>query len=148
MKSLQESLFDKDNITKEVTVGDMYKLQSDLPSVNQRGGLRPFFALSERDWDTGKRTSKGRDFIINTLMEMPLPTKKDFTPRGTWCDDLKEKLKPEVLYYAKNIYDRQFLITLQDCGSSKFRVRFIAYPNIPTWPSKEPDFTEYTLIKK
>ena len=104
MKTLQESLFDKDLTTKEITLGSAYELNDKKPL--ERSGMNPIMMFDISKLEKYPNQADVHLFIPSSIkrltaivMDMPVPTKQDIDQdnNSQWCKELKERFLKEQM---------------------------------------------------
>ena len=127
MKSLQESLFDKDLMKKDLTIRSAYDLLD-----NSRGTAASGFPIGQM-FNVDKIAKypnpytnyhlsgiNSLDHLIGIIMDQPVPTKSDVkTSDHKWCENLKKVLTKYVKRSWKMEWENKISIYLiqynKDC---------------------------------
>jgi len=120
MKSLQESLFDKDLTKKDLTIRDV----CDLLDVGE--GIRAYGFSIGQMFNVDKIAKypnpyidyhlsgiNSLDYLIGIIMDQPMPTKSNIkTSDHKWCENLKKVLTKYVRRPWRDEWDKKIKIYL------------------------------------
>jgi len=118
MKTLQESLFDKDLTTKEITLRDAYT-PADNPIKSWGANILIMFNVSKlskypNPYKYDCLYSEELQCLSGIIMDMPIPSKSDMKldNKSKWCKDLKEKLDKYIRREWKQQWDNSIDVGL------------------------------------
>lgn len=130
MKSLKESLFDKDLAKKDLTIRDVCDLLD-----NNRGAAAWGFPIGQMfnidkiakypNPYTNYHLSgiNALDHLIGIIMDQPMPSKSNIkTSDHKWCENLKKVLTKYIKRSWKNEWDKKIKIYLLEYPNNCFGV--------------------------
>lgn len=112
MKTLQESLFDKDLTTKEITLRHAYTPTDNNPIKSWGANIMMMFDASKiskypNPYEYEYKYPEGLQCLSGIIMDMPVPSKSDIKQgnKSKWCKDLKEKFDKYIRREWKQQWD-------------------------------------------
>lgn len=123
MKSLKESLFDKDLAKKELKFRDVYKLLPGYAGMQVWGmPIGQMFSTTKIEKyrnpyypDNGSFVNDFLAKFIGIIVNVQVPSKKDFNDsKSKWCSQLKTTLRKYVRNDWKQEFDEKFEVLLKN----------------------------------
>ena len=130
MKSLQESLFDKDLKEKDLKFREVYDLLAGHNGMQVWGmPIGPMFSTTKVTNyknpyypETGFFNAFNAGFL-GIITDMPVPSEKDFhNSTSKWCGDLNDRLLKYVRNDWKQEYKDMFIVELKNRVSNNSRL--------------------------
>ena len=130
MKSLQESLFDKDLMKKDLTIRDVCDLLTSGKGVSAYGfSIGQMFNVGKVSKYPNPYTNyhlsgiNSLDHLIGIIMDQPMPTKSNIKISDhKWCENLKKVLTKYVRRPWKDEWDKKIKIYLIEYSDNYFGV--------------------------